>query len=47
MTVLVCGGAGFISSYENKQLNKEGYETIVFDNRVYGHREDLGKDAFI
>lgn len=39
MAVLVCGGAGYIGSHINKQLNKEGYETIVFDNLVYGHRE--------
>lgn len=39
MAVLVCGGAGYIGSHINKQLYKEGYETIVFDNLVYGHRE--------
>ena len=39
MAILVCGGAGYIGSHINKQLNKEGYETIVFDNLVYGHRE--------
>lgn len=37
--ILVCGGAGYIGSHINKQLNKEGYETVVFDNLVYGHRE--------
>ncbi len=39
MAILVCGGAGYIGSHINKQLNKEGYETIVFDNLVYGHPE--------
>lgn len=39
MAILVCGGAGYIGSHINKQLNKEGYETIVFDNLIYGHRE--------
>lgn len=39
MAILVCGGAGYIGSHINKQLNKEGYETVVFDNLVYGHRE--------
>jgi UDP-glucose 4-epimerase len=39
MAVLVCGGAGYIGSHINKELNKEGYETVVFDNLVYGHRE--------
>lgn len=39
MAILVCGGAGYIGSHTNKQLYKEGYETVVFDNLVYGHRE--------
>lgn len=39
MAVLVCGGAGYIGSHVNKQLYREGYETVVFDNLVYGHRE--------
>lgn len=39
MAVLVCGGAGYIGSHINKRLHAEGYETVVFDNLVYGHRE--------
>lgn len=39
MTILVCGGAGYIGSHINKQLHKEGYDTIVFDNLIYGHKE--------
>ena len=39
MAILVCGGAGYIGSHINKELNRQGYETIVFDNLVYGHRE--------
>ena len=39
MAILVCGGAGYIGSHINKQLHLEGYDTIVFDNLVYGHRE--------
>ena len=31
MPILVCGGAGYIGSHINKQLNLEGYDTIVFD----------------
>jgi len=41
MAILVCGGAGYIGSHINKQLHKEGYETIVFDNLVYGHKETV------
>ncbi len=37
--ILVCGGAGYIGSHINKMLNQQGYETIVFDNLVYGHKE--------
>lgn len=38
MAVLLCGGAGYIGSHVNKLLNQEGYETVVFDNLVCGHR---------
>lgn len=37
--ILVTGGAGYIGSHINKMLAREGYETVVFDNLVYGHRE--------
>lgn len=47
MAVLVCGGAGYIGSHVNKQLNKEGYETVVFDNLIYGHREAVKWGHFI
>lgn len=46
MAVLVCGGAGYIGSHINKQLHKEGYETVVFDNLVYGHREAVKWGSF-
>ena len=39
MAILICGGAGYIGSNINKLLSNKGYETIVFDNLVYGHRE--------
>ena len=47
MAILVCGGAGYIGSHINKQLNKEGYETIIFDNLVYGHREAVKWGTFV
>ncbi len=47
MAILVCGGAGYIGSHINKQLNKEGYETVVFDNLAYGHREAAKWGHFI
>ena len=47
MAILVCGGAGYIGSHINKRLNKEGYDTVVFDNLVYGHREAVKWGEFI
>ncbi len=47
MAVLVCGGAGYIGSHINKQLNQEGYDTVVFDNLVYGHREAVKWGTFV
>ncbi len=47
MSILVCGGAGYIGSHINKLLNKEGYETVVFDNLVYGHREAVKWGTFV
>lgn len=37
--ILIVGGAGYIGSHINKELTKRGYETLVFDNLIYGHKE--------
>ncbi len=37
--ILVVGGAGYIGSHINKMLYQQGYETVVYDNLVYGHKE--------
>jgi UDP-glucose-4-epimerase GalE len=37
--ILVTGGAGYIGSHAAKALAASGYEPVVFDNLVYGHRE--------
>lgn len=37
--ILIVGGAGYIGSHINKMLHKNGYETLVYDNLVYGHKE--------
>ena len=47
MAILICGGAGYIGSHINKLLAHEGYETIVFDNLVYGHREAVKWGKFV
>lgn len=38
-TILVTGGAGYIGSHAVLALKRAGYEVIVLDNLVYGHRE--------
>ena len=45
--ILIVGGAGYIGSHVNKVLNRNGYETIVLDNLVYGHREAVKWGRFI
>lgn len=38
-TILVTGGAGYIGSHAVLALQAAGYDVIVLDNLVYGHRE--------
>ena len=38
-TILVTGGAGYIGSHTVLALKQSGYEVIVLDNLVYGHRD--------
>lgn len=47
MSVLVCGGAGYIGSHINKLLAQKGYDTIVYDNLIYGHREAVKWGKFV
>jgi UDP-glucose 4-epimerase len=37
--ILIVGGAGYIGSHVNKMLNLHGFDTVVFDNLSYGHRD--------
>jgi len=39
--ILVAGGAGYIGSHTTKELIKEGFEVVVFDNFSTGKRELL------
>jgi UDP-arabinose 4-epimerase len=45
--VLVTGGAGYIGSHTCKELAKQGYQPIVYDNLVYGHEWAVKWGPFI
>lgn len=47
MKILVTGGAGFIGSITNRQLQKSGFKTVVFDNLSEGHKKAIGNSEFI
>lgn len=47
MAILICGGAGYIGSHVNQELHKHGYETIVLDNLIHGHREAVKWGKFV
>ncbi len=38
-TVLVTGGSGYIGSHAVKALQQVGYEVLILDNLVYGHKD--------
>lgn len=38
-TILVTGGAGYIGSHAVQTLQNRGYEIVILDNLVYGHRD--------
>ncbi|WP_330204144.1 UDP-glucose 4-epimerase GalE [Cyanobacterium sp. Dongsha4] len=43
MAILITGGAGYIGSHTVKLLQSKGYDILVFDNLVYGHRDIVEK----
>ncbi|MCI7535926.1 UDP-glucose 4-epimerase GalE [Candidatus Avelusimicrobium faecicola] len=43
--ILVMGGAGYIGSHTVKHLLDNGYEVVVADNLIYGHREAVDPRA--
>jgi UDP-glucose 4-epimerase len=45
--ILITGGAGYIGSYVNNLLIREGYTTVILDNLSHGKRENLEGGAFI
>lgn len=45
--ILVVGGAGYIGSHVVKALNKNGFNSIVYDNLSTGHRDAVLMGEFI
>ena len=45
MKILVMGGAGYIGSHTVRHLLDNGYQVVVADNLVYGHREAIDERA--
>ncbi|MEG2110037.1 MAG: UDP-glucose 4-epimerase GalE [Clostridium sp.] len=45
MSILVCGGAGYIGSHTVHELMKETEDIIIVDNLQTGHRAAVNKDA--
>jgi UDP-glucose 4-epimerase len=42
-TILVTGGAGYIGSHAVLALKRAGYQVVILDNLVYGHRDLVEK----
>ncbi|MBW4558850.1 MAG: UDP-glucose 4-epimerase GalE [Trichormus sp. ATA11-4-KO1] len=42
-SILVTGGAGYIGSHTVLALQQAGYEVVILDNLVYGHRDLVEK----
>lgn len=47
LMILIIGGAGYIGSHINKELNKLGYKTLVFDNLSTGKKELVKWGEFV
>jgi UDP-glucose 4-epimerase len=45
--ILITGGAGYIGSHTNKYLARCNFETIIYDNLVYGNRDSVRWGSFI
>lgn len=44
--ILIVGGAGYIGSHLNKEISKQGHNTVVFDNLSYGHEKFVKWGSF-
>ena len=46
MSILVCGGAGYIGSHTALELIRQGRDVIYLDNLQKGHRAAVMNDKF-
>ncbi|MGZ7046279.1 MAG: NAD-dependent epimerase/dehydratase family protein, partial [Candidatus Aminicenantales bacterium] len=47
MTILIAGGAGYIGSHTVKELDREGFDVLVFDNFSSGREELIVGRPFV
>jgi UDP-glucose 4-epimerase len=47
MSILVCGGAGYIGSHMVRRLREAGSELVVLDNLSTGHRQSVEGSEFV
>ena len=47
LSLLVCGGAGYIGSHMTRMIAEAGYDVTVFDNLSTGHAEALKWGKFV
>ncbi len=47
MTVLVCGGAGYIGSHTVRHLRQQGRDVVVVDTMEFGHPESIGDTPYV
>lgn len=47
MSILVCGGAGYIGTHVCKLMAKKGFDIIVYDNLSHGYRDNVKWGKFI
>ena len=45
MSVLICGGAGYIGSHNVRAFSKHGEDVVVVDNLETGHRASVPADV--
>lgn len=47
MTILVTGGAGYIGSHTVKELRRNGFDVLVFDNFSSGKKDLIRTTPYV